>query len=113
MKNIVIGMLGLAIIVAMIGCSSEADPKIRIKNEQSDKANVQIQTTGGNTININDVEAGQVTAYQTAAEGYITVVAVIQKESFSPTLSFYATKDSRYTLVVEAGNIPALRVDRE
>jgi len=113
MKNIVLGILSLAFIVAVVGCSDAADPKFRIHNERSDKANLQIQTSGGNTININDVEAGQTTAFQTAAEGNITVTAVIQNEPVSPKASFFATKDTRYTIVILTGVIPTLRVDRE
>lgn len=113
MKKVLVGIFSLALILAIVGCSDAADPKFRIHNERSDKANLQIQTSGGNTININDVEAGQVTAFQTAAEGNITVSAVIQNEPVSPKASFFATKDSRYTIVILTGIIPTLRVDRE
>ncbi|MCK9425701.1 MAG: hypothetical protein M0Q21_06665 [Ignavibacteriaceae bacterium] len=113
MKNILLGILSLAIIVAIVGCSDEPDPKFRIHNERADKANVQIQTSGGNTININDVEAGQTTAFQTAATGNIVAKAVLHNESVSPEVSFFAVKDTRYTIVIQSGIIPALRVDRE
>jgi hypothetical protein len=113
MKNILAGILSLAFLIAIIGCSDEADPQFRIRNERSDKANVQIQTSGGNTININDVVAGQTTAYQTAAEGNITATAVIQNESVSPTATFFAAKDTRYTIVIQTSNPPSLRVVRE
>jgi hypothetical protein len=112
-KNIIIGILSLAFIIAIIGCSEEEDPKFRIRNDRADKANVQIQTTGGNTININDVEAGQTTAFQTAAQGNVTATTVIQNESVSPAVSFYAEKGTRYTIVIQIGNPPVLRVDRE
>lgn len=113
MKNIIVGILSLAFLIGIMSCSDEADPKFRIRNERLDKANVQIQTTGGNTININDVEAGQTTAFQTAAQGNITATAVIQNESVSPTVTFIAAKDTRYTIVILTGAIPTLRVDRE
>lgn len=112
MKNIIVGILSLAFLIGIISCSDEADPKFRIRNERLDKANVQIQTTGGNTININDVEAGQTTAFQTAAQGNITAKAVIQNES-TPTVTFFAAKDTRYTIVIQTGATPTLRVDRE
>ncbi|MDP2364955.1 MAG: hypothetical protein Q8M94_14445, partial [Ignavibacteria bacterium] len=73
MKNLLISILSLVFIIAIISCSDDTDPKFRILNERSNKANVQIQTSGGNTININDVEPGQVTAYQSASVGNITV----------------------------------------
>lgn len=113
MKNILVGILILAFLIALVSCSDEADPQFRIRNERSDKANVQIQTSGGNTININDVVAGQTTAYQTAAEGNVTATAVIQNESVSPTTTFFAAKDARYLIVIQTGNPPSLRVNRE
>lgn len=113
MKSILVGILSLAFLITIISCSDETNPQFRIRNERSDKANVQIQTSGGNTININEVEPGQTTAYQTAAEGNVTATAVIQKESVSPTVTFFAAKDTRYTIVIQTGNTPSLRVDRE
>lgn len=113
MKNVILGILGLAFIVVLAGCAKATDPQFRIHNERADKANVQIQTSGGNTININDVEAGQATAFQSCAEGNIIATAVIQNESLSPKISFYASKDTRYTIVILTGVNPALRVDRE
>jgi hypothetical protein len=113
MKNILFNILSLAFLIIIISCSAEEDPQFRIRNERSTKANVQIQTSGGNTININDVVAGQTTAYQTAAEGNVTATAVIQNESVSPTVTFFAAKDTRYTIVIQTGTTPSLRVDRE
>lgn len=113
MKNVIFGILSLAFIVVLAGCAKATDPQFRIHNERADKANVQIQTSGGNTININDVEAGQATAFQTCAEGNIIATAVIQNESLSPKISFFASKDTRYTIVILTGVNPALRVDRE
>ncbi len=113
MKNILAGILSLALLITIISCSDEADPQFRIRNERSDKANIQIQTSGGNTININDVIAGQTTAYQAAAEGNVTATAVIQNESASPTVAFFAAKDARYSIVIQTGNPPWLRVNRE
>ena len=98
------------LLLSLIACSSE-DPKFRIYNERADKANVQIQTSGGNTININDVAAGQTTAYQSVAQGTVVVTAVIQNVSASPTAKFFCGKDEQYTIVVQAGTVPTLRVD--
>lgn len=113
MKKIVNGILGLAFLITMISCADEVNPKFRIFNERLDKANVQIQTSGGNTININDVEPGETTKYQNAAEGNITATVGIQNESVSPEITFFASKDERYTIVIKKGITPSLRVDIE
>ena len=112
MNKIMVSILCLTFLFSIMNCSSETDPNIRVRNERADKANVQIKTTGGNTININDVTAGQTTTYQSVAEGNVTVTAVIQNESVSPTASFFAAKDIHNTIVILAGDIPTIRVDQ-
>ena len=112
MNKIWASIFCLTFLLGIISCSDETDPNIRVRNERADKANVQIKTTGGNTININDVTAGQTTAYQSFAEGNVTVTAVIQNESVSPTASFFAAKDISYTIVILVGDTPTLRVDQ-
>ena len=113
MKNLFKIILGITFLLTMINCSDDKEPKFRIHNEMANKANVQFQTTGGSTININDVEAGQTTEYQMANEGNITATAVIQNESASPTITFFAANNERYTVVILANIPPALRVDIE
>ena len=112
MKRLLFGILSIATIVFLSACADEVDPQFRIKNERSDKANVQIQTSGGNTINLNEVQPGQTTAYQSASVGNIVVTAVIQNESVSPTVTFFGEKDSRFTVVIQAGTTPTLRIDQ-
>jgi len=110
MKNTMMFIVAAIFVLSWVGCTSE-DPQIRIRNERVDKANIQLQTTGGNTININDVSTGQTTGYQTVAEGNVVATAVIQNESVSPTATFNAEMDSRYTVVILAANPPAIRID--
>ena len=113
MKRVLFGILSIAFILVINACSSDSvDPTFRILNQRSNKANVQIQTSGGNTININDVLPGQTTAYQSAPEGTIVAKAVIQSESVSPEKSFFAGKNTRSTIVIESDSIPTLRIDQ-
>lgn len=113
MRNVLVVGILIGFVCAILSCSSgDANPMFRIRNERATKANVQIQTSGGNTININDVQPGQVTAYQTAAEGNITATASIQGESVSPTITFSAAKNNIYTIAIATGDPPTLRIDR-
>ena len=107
MKNIFIGILSLVIFVFINGCSQNTDPQFRIKNEQLNKVNMNIQTSEGKKFIINDIEPGQTTEYQTAVEGNITATAIIQNES----LSFLAEKNTNYTIVISAGKPPSLQID--
>jgi hypothetical protein len=107
MRNIFIGILSLVFCVFINGCSPNKDPQFRIRNEQSNKVNVNIQTSGSTKFSINDVEPGHTTTYQTVSEGNITATAVIQNES----VSFLAAKNTLYTIVISTGKPPSLHVD--
>lgn len=112
MKRILLGAIAIASMLSVNACSDGADPEFRVKNELATKVNIQIQTTGGNTINLNDVESGQTTAFQSAAEGTVVVTAVIQSEPVSPKVTFFARKDSHSTIVLQAGEVPSFRIDQ-
>jgi hypothetical protein len=49
-------------------CKKE-DPRARIINNGSQKASVQIQTSGGNTVNMNNVMPGSVSEFSNFAPG--------------------------------------------
>ncbi len=108
MKKIFIGILSLVFFLIINGCSSNTDPQFRILNEQVNKVNMNIQTSGNNKFSINNVEPGQTTAYQTASEGNITATAVIQNES----VSFLAAKNTHYTIIISTGKPPSVHVDQ-
>jgi hypothetical protein len=110
MKRIIAHIMIIGTVLAMIGCTEE-DPQFRIRNEQAEKANVQIQTSGGNTININDVASGETTAYSTVSSGITSVTAVIQNIKVSPSMKFNCEMDERYTVVLQSGNLPTIRID--
>jgi len=103
-----IAVLALAL---AIGCSSNSRPTIRVRNDRATKANLQFKDAAANTTNINDVAGGSTSAYMDLEPGPYTVTAVIQNESVSPTTTFTAQKDTRYTVVVVIGSTPTLRVD--
>ena len=106
MKKIIISILSLIFLVFNNGCSRNTDPQIRISNEQLNKVNMNI--SGSNKISINDIVPGQITEYQTASEGNITAVNVIQNES----VSFLAAKNTRYTIVISIGKPPSVKIDQ-
>jgi hypothetical protein len=94
------------------GCS-EDPPSIRVRNDYTKKANVQMKVGGANTININDVTAGATTNYQDISEGTCEVSASVAGETANPTATFNAETDMNYTVVVTNTTPPALRVDSE
>lgn len=113
MKNLTALFLILTLLMSIAGCSSEdRDPEFRVRNERSTKVSAQVKTSNGNTININNVEPGQTTGYQSVVEGLIEITVSIQGDTAKPTHSFRATKNNRYTIVAAAGDPPSIRVDQ-
>jgi len=89
MKNLL--LILLTSIAIFSACTSEP-PSVRVLNRRTNKANVQIKSANGNTINFNNVETNQTTSYQEISEGYQQATAVIQNESFSPYIFFTTIK---------------------
>ena len=110
MKHILFTLIGIGLIVSSLGCSTSSDDPayFRIHNARATKASVQVKTSGGNTININDVDSSVTTPYQDAAIGRIDATAGIQGESVSPAITFSAQNGTRYTIVVAATTPPTL-----
>lgn len=67
-------MLLMAItVVAFTGCKKcdGEDPRARVVNNGTESVSVHIETSGGNTININNIDAGMSSDYNTFAPGSV------------------------------------------
>ena len=66
-----IALVGL-FAITMNGCKKckDEDPRARIINNGTQKASVQIKTSGGNTVNINNVDPSTSSAYSSYASGH-------------------------------------------
>ena len=107
MKKIFIGIVTIVFIVIIAGCSANTDPQFRIRNEQSSKINIKIQTSDNKKIDINDIEPGKTTEYRKVPEGALVATSVTQNES----VSFNAAKSTRYTVIVSTGKPPSMSID--
>lgn len=66
---------------SLIGCSDECDgenPTVRLVNNGTGKADIQIKTSGGNTENINNIEIGASSAARAFDQGDIEFTIAIQ-----------------------------------
>ena len=78
MKCIFISMI---LITGLYGCSDDCEneePRARVNNNGTDKASVQIKTSGGSTENINNIEIGQASAWTSYAPGQTEFTITIQ-----------------------------------
>ena len=103
---------GALLLVGTLSCSNTSRPTVRVRNDRATKVNVQFKDARANILNVNDVSGGSSSVYSGMDTGPYTVTAVIQNESVSPTTTFTALKDGKYTLVIVSGATPALRIDQ-
>lgn len=108
MKKLSIIMTGIALLVLINGCFKNPQPQYRIENEQGAKVSVKIQTSESGEAKVVEVEANQTTSYEHTPEGNITVTSVMQNES----VSFRATNNIRYTIVISPNKPPLVRIDK-
>ena len=95
----------------LASCSDDpAPPQFRVKNERATKASLQVQTSNGNTININNVDAGTTSAYQGVAAGVVDVTVQITGETGDFTASFTAINDQTFTIVVANTTPPTINI---
>ena len=102
--------LSIIILVLVFNACADEPPGMRVKNERTTKANVQIKTVN-NTINHNDVQPGTATNYQEVPDGDIEVTAEIQNETVSPTKNFTSQENNNYTIVIVNSTPPTIRID--
>jgi hypothetical protein len=110
MRSIIAGAAAFVILSFFTGCSDDP-PDVRVENQLGTKANVQFKQANGNTINQNGIASTSYTLFEDVAEGRIAVAAVIQGEYASPTVTFDASSNNSYTIIIVQADPPFLIVD--
>ena len=82
-------------------CSNE-DPRARIINNGTEKASVQIKTSGGNTVNINNVDPSTSSAYSSYAAGQITFTITVKNNPFVKIVTMSQCYD--YDIAIDSNN---------
>ena len=83
--------------------SVNEDPRARIINNGTQKASVQIKTSNGNTININNVDPGTSSAYSSYAAGQVTFTITVSSTNYVKILDISNGYD--YDIAIDANNI--------
>jgi len=116
MKNLISKLLISLILLAAFaisGCSncSDENPRARIKNDGTDKASVQIQTSGGNTININNIATGTTSDFASYAAGTVTFTITVDKNTY--VYSVNMENCFEYDIEIDANNnVKSVPTDR-
>ncbi len=82
-------------------CNGE-DPSARIINNGTKKASVQIKTSGGNTININNVDPSTSSPYVRYAVGTTTFTITVSNVNYSRIVEMSQCYD--YDISIDASN---------
>lgn len=84
-------------------CENE-DPRARIVNNGTDKASVQIKTSGGSTENINNIESGQVSAWSSFASGNTEFAVSVQGMPNDTMIAITMVDCWEYEIIIDATN---------
>jgi hypothetical protein len=82
-------------------CKGEA-PRARIINNGTVEADVQIKTSDGNTVNINNVQPGTASEFKSYAAGEVTFTIVVDKSTAEKTLPM--SECFEYDIAIDANN---------
>ncbi len=99
--------------ITLNGCKKckDEDPRARIINNGTQKASVQIKTSGGNTVNINNVDSGTSSAYSSYAAGLTTFTLKVNNIDYVKTVEM--SKCYEYDIAIDNNNnITSTPVDR-
>jgi hypothetical protein len=91
-------------------CKGE-DPTARIINNGTQKASVQIKTSGGSTVNINNVDPGTSSPYSSYAAGQVTFTIKVNTVDYVKTVDL--SNCYEYDIAIDANNnITSTPIDR-
>lgn len=91
-------------------CKNE-DPRARVLNNGTQKASVQIKTSGGNTVNINNVDPKTASAFSSYAAGQVTFTIKVNNVDYVKVVDMVTCYD--YDIAIDTSNtITASPIDR-
>ncbi len=91
--------------VILEGCSkkcSNEPPQARIINNGTNKASVQIKTSNGSTVNINNVDPSTTSAYASYAAGEITFTITVNSNNFVKVITM--ANCFNYDIAIDGNN---------
>lgn len=107
MKKQLIGIALIGLFAgAMLACSDKCkddSPSARIINNGTDKASVQIKTSNGNTVNINNVDPGTASPYASYAAGDVEFTITVNAIDYKDTVAM--ANCYNYDIAIDANNV--------
>jgi hypothetical protein len=84
LRLVLVVILSACMVVGMSSCRKckGEDPSARVINNGTNTASVQIKTSGGHTVNINNVDPGTASPYSSYAPGDITFTITVNDKEY-------------------------------
>lgn len=114
MKKIAILLIGLSLVLGLQSCKKckGEDPISRIVNNGTESVSVQIQTSGGNTVNINNILSGETSENKSFAAGNVDYTISIGNMN-DVQLSVVMEECWEYEILIDANNeVSSVPTDR-
>ena len=91
--------------LAATGCKKckDEDPRARITNNGTLRVSVQVKTSNGSTVNINNVDPGASSDYANYAAGSTTFTLKVSNVDYIKTLD--TSKCHEYTVAIDRNNV--------
>lgn len=114
MKKTILLFTVLALALSISSCKKcrKEDPRARIINKGNDKVSVQIMTSGGNTVNINNIQPAEISAFASYAAGEVKFTIAFQS---NPDVVYLVEMEDcwEYDIVVNPNNtVSSVPTDR-
>ncbi|MCC2545372.1 hypothetical protein LJY25_02865 [Hymenobacter sp. BT175] len=104
-------LVGATVVVSSCSKCIDENPRARIINNGTQKASVQVKTSDGNTININNVEPNTSSDYASYAGGQVTFTATVGTNTAVKTTQIGTCYD--YDIAIDRTNtITVTGIDR-
>ena len=105
-KPLSLVLLAGLFVISASSCSKKCkgeDPRARITNNGTQKASVQVKTSGGNTVNINNVDPGTSSDYANYAPGQVTFTITVSNINYVKTTDISTC--FQYDIVIDRANV--------
>ena len=104
MRNVVMILIIGLFALTINSCSKckDEDPRARIINNGAEKASVQIKTSGGNTVNINNVDPGTSSVYSSYAPGQVKFSITVKSVDYVKVFDMGTCYD--YDIAIDGNN---------
>ncbi|WP_303312792.1 hypothetical protein [Hymenobacter sp. BT730] len=93
----------LGLVASSCNKCKDEDPQARITNNGTQTASVQVKTSGGNTININNVAPGTSSDFASYAPGQTTFTLKVNNVDYVSTTD--VSQCHEYTIAIDRSNV--------